>query len=514
MGLHFIRAELPDGGSGQLATVYYSLGGADQPLGLRFDLGKRVFLDLTGSPEIDARLGEAASAVADAISGYRRTQSRVFSSLVNLSKKHAFDGYFWLPGKPLDSTAGTLVYSPKGKIRLRLPTGFPPGTSFAGLFASNNFPVIHARLTSGQTAVLIDCFITNRQFTSFGPGTTEILVNRCILGADAEDFETADFVGFSARFTSLEEWMTAEPLAKVVPGSPIFGETTVTIKPPASLSFDLSDENVQVTIASAYLSHSTATLSSYRVGATLRVRGTKRRQISELLGISGVFQDLFSLFFGEATILEEQTLAMRTATTLQNGETVDCPFLAARNAGRIQRHIAMQEMLLPLGELPRPFADLARAWFGVFKKHRSAVSTFFGMMFFPRVPLDLRLISVLSTLETYHRSTMDTRDQDLALNARLIALAGGLPESTRIAVLSDAARLFERATVTRDYYLHGLHDADPRLLDGSPLYVAEEKLRVMFIALLLLELGIPEERLVAILSRKPWIRWAMQQHLE
>jgi len=136
------------------------------------------------------------------------------------------------------------------------------------------------------------------------------------------------------------------------------------------------------------------------------------------------------------------------------------------------------------------------------------------MMFFPRVPLDLRLISVLSTLETYHRSTMDTRDQDLALNARLIALAGGLPESTRIAVLSDAARLFERATVTRDYYLHGLHDADPRLLDGSPLYVAEEKLRVMFIALLLLELGIPEERLVAILSRKPWIRWAMQQHLE
>jgi NTE family protein len=62
----FLRAEIYDDANGPLATIFYSVNGEEQPLGLRLDIGKRTFLDETGFEEIDQN-SKVAGSVADVL---------------------------------------------------------------------------------------------------------------------------------------------------------------------------------------------------------------------------------------------------------------------------------------------------------------------------------------------------------------------------------------------------------------------------------------------------------------
>jgi hypothetical protein len=85
----------PDLGS-PFAIITYSLNGEEQSRGLRFDMGKRAFLDLIGRPEADKELSQLSLELAQAlakratVSPPRRSQDapRVFISYTHESPDH------------------------------------------------------------------------------------------------------------------------------------------------------------------------------------------------------------------------------------------------------------------------------------------------------------------------------------------------------------------------------------------------------------------------------------------
>jgi hypothetical protein len=70
--LHFLRAEWQRDKS-RFVRIRYSLDGIEQPLGLRLDLDKRVFLDSVDNREVNASVQERIPEILSII-GFARAQ--------------------------------------------------------------------------------------------------------------------------------------------------------------------------------------------------------------------------------------------------------------------------------------------------------------------------------------------------------------------------------------------------------------------------------------------------------
>jgi hypothetical protein len=55
-------------------SVFYSLDGVEQPVSLRFDMGKRIFIDNLGDEELDRFLKEVSPKISDVIADYLRSR--------------------------------------------------------------------------------------------------------------------------------------------------------------------------------------------------------------------------------------------------------------------------------------------------------------------------------------------------------------------------------------------------------------------------------------------------------
>jgi len=74
--LTFLRVELTNDASNDFAIIRYSLSGKEQTGGLRLDLNKRTFLDLTGVAAVDTQLPQIALQVLNAIGDRGKHRTR------------------------------------------------------------------------------------------------------------------------------------------------------------------------------------------------------------------------------------------------------------------------------------------------------------------------------------------------------------------------------------------------------------------------------------------------------
>lgn len=59
-------------------SVFYSLDGVEQAVSLRFDMGKRIFIDYLGDEELDRFLKEVSPKISDVIADYLRSRVNAF----------------------------------------------------------------------------------------------------------------------------------------------------------------------------------------------------------------------------------------------------------------------------------------------------------------------------------------------------------------------------------------------------------------------------------------------------
>ncbi len=74
-GLRFLRAEWQRDQS-RFVLIRYAVNGREQPLGLRLDLDKRIFLDSLDDPKMDASVQERIPKILSII-GAMRSHGRV-----------------------------------------------------------------------------------------------------------------------------------------------------------------------------------------------------------------------------------------------------------------------------------------------------------------------------------------------------------------------------------------------------------------------------------------------------
>jgi hypothetical protein len=511
--VRFLRAEVPRGRSTSVATIYYSVDANDQALGLRLDVGKMSFLDTTGIADVDEKLTEIAPLVLNAITDRLRLQVRPTPRQIDLLQNINLEGLFWLPDDSVSQSQGIMSYSPTDKLRIKLSNRLK---NTPNPLEMSQFPLIHATFTDGGIATLIDCFVTKQRFGSGGEGTTEILANKCIVGIHAPDLESLKFSGFQLRLTSLEEWMQVPFIKQEQIQRTDTDPFTlrITYTRPAPLEFSVDDGALNVKFHSGFQSHHEMTEFQISQTTTLQVQSATDRTLEDLLNISGCFQTFLSLLVGEAVAVREMALEVAAVNVANLDDVVACPLIAVHKVSKFTPHIHPMEMLLPQLEIKSSIGELFGRWLILNGKARQAFAAFFETWFVPETPLALRFVSIVSALEIFGRSVempSDFSEQNGDLFSRVNTLSVKLPNEIRGRLLGSSDNFLRTVVTTRNFIVHGTSAKEQEVLDGEKLYHAVEKLRIWFISLVFLEIGIAPERLADIFKRSGWIRWAMEQ---
>jgi hypothetical protein len=288
----------------------------------------------------------------------------------------------------------------------------------------------------------------------------------------------------------------------------------ITYTRPAPLEFSVDDGALNVKFHSGFQSHHEMTEFQISQTTTLQVQSATDRTLEDLLNISGCFQTFLSLLVGEAVAVREMALEVAAVNVANLDDVVACPLIAVHKVSKFTPHIHPMEMLLPQLEIKSSIGELFGRWLILNGKARQAFAAFFETWFVPETPLALRFVSIVSALEIFGRSVempSDFSEQNGDLFSRVNTLSVKLPNEIRGRLLGSSDNFLRTVVTTRNFIVHGTSAKEQEVLDGEKLYHAVEKLRIWFISLVFLEIGIAPERLADIFKRSGWIRWAMEQ---
>lgn len=209
------------------------------------------------------------------------------------------------------------------------------------------------------------------------------------------------------------------------------------------------------------------------------------------------------------------------------------------------------EMLLPWSAIRDNAERILDKWFRLYDQASQALNIFFEVAFDAELLVDDKLVWLTSALEIFHRSTTDSEAtiadsalfkhivqgtldslaghlangasdrlraqlanaNQIPLEDRLTALFSQLPSELQADLTRGDATFLERVVAHRHELLHGGSESARRSYEGTALYRATERLRVFFMALLMVGLGIEPGSVRQILKRKNWINWALYQDL-
>ena len=225
-----------------------------------------------------------------------------------------------------------------------------------------------------------------------------------------------------------------------------------------------------------------------------------------------------------------QRRAMQTPTPLQ--------YVYQQVGKHDHTDVHPMRMLLPYGMIRDIFANITERWFARSEQAVLATNVFFGSQDFKSPAVNVRLLAVAQAAESYHRSLgaglyMDQAAFDAAiqqvtnhipaeiygdhrnslinrlrygnghsLRRRLTSMFERLPVNVRLRIAGNVNQFVHRFVETRNYYTHYDHTAQANAFAPYDAFVATERMRVLVVASLLSDLGIPNADLLTVLERQ------------
>lgn len=459
-------------------------------------------------------------------------------------------GRFWLPGKSEEGVVGKLKYVPAEGIELELsaPLGDKTAKGRTVLGGHRDYPVIHGQLLNGEAVSLFDAFVTS---TSFGMGTvcpTRICANSCAVGALLPDTSSAIYSKLSVRFDCVEQWLSDDPFtATVKEADGVRLGIDVAYRYPPVFQIDVPAQNLTLGL-NHVLHHSPGQCEhTLRQSSYLELIPHSPVALDALFTMSWWSQSLMSLLVGEVVSVREFRCKLLDDRFESNRQTQTVDWLFTQFAKKPAKPIHPAMMVLPLARVREQFPEIARRWFALYARSKTALDVFFGSATQPAPFSDLRFLNMVQALEAYDRSLgtaryMDPNDYERAithvvehipaaiagdhrvslksrlrfgneysLRKRLTGMLMKLPEQIRKRLADNVSRFVERVTDTRNYFAHYDPTTKGAVFEGPSIHFAAERLRVLMMVVLFHDLGVSEAAICDMLANHSEFAHALRQ---
>lgn len=437
------------------------------------------------------------------------------------------EGEWWIPGSETDRQQGTLTFSSTEGAQLLLS----PKWGF-----DQTFPVVHpiifGETSDGIAITLQEC--ESDWATFFDPSVAGGLYNVCIayIGTHLQVPENAAFQKVDVRYTYLSDWaVNRHDLKRREANSGVFYRTK-----PDDIVVGVANAQIRIT----YVGHEWEKPLEPPVSppspdcTVLTIESFSGQTLREFLSqFVNPIRNLVSFAESKPSDITEIRLYQQ-----QNGDAgcrgsgVLVLFRQLLRAHDWRNPPSLTTKLFGLQEVLPSLKGVLQKWLSMHENLRVALDPYFSMMYLNEGFLEHRFLTIVSTLEAYHRIRQGEKCNkvmaDEVFQAILQAAADAAPELYRnwvkekfkhsnqptlrkrlkeiIGILREAGESAEvpkwppsktksesfvyKVVQTRNYFVHGLEEKREEVAQGEELYYLLSNLEQLLKGLVLHDLGL------------------------
>jgi len=437
-----------------------------------------------------------------------------------------------------DSHYGKLRYTPDKGIELELPDN-PWGVKSA---LEGGMPLIETmfgQLVDGTHVTLDGCMITNTSMQSGGIGApTTIVASRALFGVGADSIDDLSVKEYILELSSLSNWTCASSVAcDNVAGDADkpFGFDIV-CRLPADIEVAMPTREFDVRISHGIKTNNQGCATTVTRSAGIAVVAHRAMTVQAANEASWQCQNLMSLLIGDRlSVRAVRIVPVDEQEESGKGRPLQLVYQQVGHHDLKDLYPAL--MLLSYDMIKDRYATMVNSWLERSEQAVLATDVFFGAQRIDSVAVNVKFLTAAQAAESYHRSLgtgfymeqagFDAAIQELtshipaaiqgdhrvslknrlkygnehSLRKRLMELLNRVPEDVQFRIAEDCNKFVNRMVDIRNYYTHYEHAGAVDGFDGKDVYVAAERIRVLIVANLLRDLGVPDDSLLAVLQR-------------
>ena len=442
-------------------------------------------------------------------------------------------GIWWLPESPERHISGLISFKNDGKITLDLIGSFRDLTSFGtGDFFQPK--IILGVTDNGKICTLYRNFETKSQMNS--PGFTKSIFESqyLFIGKHFNSPSEIRFSSIQANFTNLENWICQRPFDTKF-GK---GEHALTYKYLPDFEVSLPEINTIIKSTSNFnTSGEQFKKAVWEHTAYLKITPDKWQKFQWYWKLLYDLNNLLTLFAGETVYLKKLKAfgdEMQIREGLKHKEEIDIFF--TQKKPNLLENIHFSDMILPLPRIRNEITNVLQLWFLKSINLRSVYDLFFGTFYNPSMYLQFHFLALTQALESFHRVTAggkylndhdwkpykdsltncisNSLDSDhkqslksrikygneFSLRKRMKDMIDTLDKSVKDSILPSKNYYSGVIVDTRNYLTHYDQDLKDVSLDGSNLFYANQRLKMLLILLLLKEIGVNDVSVIQVLK--------------
>ncbi len=434
-------------------------------------------------------------------------------------------GVWWLPQNPEKTISGILSFDGKGKIILDLIGSFTDLKSL-GNMNYNETEAILGVSDNGFICTLINNLEINKKFNSPGILKSKYESRFLLFGKHFNSLEDIDLQSIQANYLNLESWLSSSPFSLTKPKNKENQEWTLSFKFPEE--FKIYVNSLQTFVESIHDLRIKGDLivdSKWTSNAYIKFSPDESHDFQWFLDRIYDFSNFLTLMVGKPIYLNS-VKSIEAPQADKPGENIEI-FFTQRDSYNLL--VDRNDVLFSYPKISKDFHIIINSWFEKLEKLRSTFDLFFGTFYNPTMYSQFQFLSLMQSIESFHRATMDGKYLDdnswePHKNKLLKGIPTELEESFKSSLKSrlrygneyslrkriqELLNLFQEETVerlhlskkyftgllvdTRNYLTHYDESMNEEVLDGENLYWGTIRLRILLFALLLKELGLAEK---------------------
>jgi hypothetical protein len=441
-------------------------------------------------------------------------------------------GQWWLPDDEARGAAGTLKVTEDGALRLWLLGALgqaPP-------FHSKIHPIVLGWVNEspfGDTVTLSGCMLGGSSLGSATPIQENYHASQAYFGAHLKQTDDFAFKHMFLRLAGLSGWAHTYTGFIEGPWPSTKPEETASLLSYVQRNPLLADiPDGQLIFGVGVGSHQRIRERSFRESVSFSISCGKAKS-SDQLNREYVYplQNLMTFVCDRPQEVEE--FSVRTGESSKNAIGHDIRVIGPRvqpeEEGEAPEPVPFFQMLFTLADVV--FADFIGKWLQVMAKYENACSVFFGLQYGPPAYLDMAFPNVVQALHLYYSRRDDgaaVRGEEDRLRRFLSSLPaadadwivdrleGGFSPPLKVVLsklVEEHANVMNRLVSNRqDRFVGGvintlkyIQTRDPEMYGaashGADLYWTMQKLRFLFKACLMRELGFSDDKAAALFDR-------------
>jgi len=444
-----------------------------------------------------------------------------------------FKGIWWLPEKPDLQITGTLKFENEKEISLELLGTFREITS---LGSGNIFQpdIILGISDNGKICTLFKNLEVQNRLNFPGIQNSKFHSNYLFIGKHFNSSEEIQFSSLQVNLTNLENWLAVSPFSLEIPNN-IKGEWKLTHNWPSEFIAQLPE--IKCTIESTHEFNTggdNVKKVLWESNAYLKITPYENKDFDWYWSLVYDLCNFLTLLIGDTIYIKRLKAYgddVEAAPRKNIKETIEIFFTQKKYNPK--ENIHPFEMIIPFPRISEDIERVLSLWFAKAQQLRSVYDLFFGTFYNPSMYLQFQFLSLIYAIESFHRATKsgkylsdekwepfrnklhnaisdeldDSHKESLknrikygneySLRKRLKELTNTINKEL-LADLSPTKNYFTGPIVdTRNYLTHYDDELKAQSFDGIDLYWANQRLRILLTILLLKEIGITENIIIA-----------------